>query len=159
MLKPLRRLIPGLALPILALSALAGCTQPDVKDETKTQGTEDMKSLSSKLDQPYLINEQGEVIAEIPPFILEKMKEDLRQQARMAEVSELERMYDAESGKLRDGEDFHPHRLRGAGFGLFRPCPGEPVGAGDHQDVAHPAGHLAGIQDFQLCRGLRLLHG
>lgn len=105
MLNPIRRLIPGGALPILALSALSAlsaCTQPDGKDEAKNTGNQDMKTLSSQLGQPYLINDKGEIISEIPPFVLEKMKADLRQQARMAEAFELENMYDAETGKLRE---------------------------------------------------------
>ncbi|MEO6095691.1 MAG: hypothetical protein ABIW76_08425 [Fibrobacteria bacterium] len=61
-----------------------------------------MKTLSAKMDKPYLINDQGEVIGEIPPFILQKMKEDLMREAKLSEASELERMYNPETGKLRD---------------------------------------------------------
>ena len=102
MMKPILRLGPGMALSILALAALAACNQPEVKDEIKNPGKSDLKTLSSQLNQPYLINEQGEIISEIPPVILQKMKDDLKFQAKMAEWSELEKMYDPETGKLRD---------------------------------------------------------
>lgn len=99
MIKALLQAVTG-----VALAFLVACSQPDVKDEHSTKGSEDLKTLSSKLGQPYLMNDQGEIISEIPPIVLEKIKQDLKQQAKMAEYSELERLYDPETGKLRDFE-------------------------------------------------------
>lgn len=94
--------VSGGALPILGICLLAACSQSEVQDEAKDNGNKDLKALSSEFKEPYLINEQGEVIAEIPPFILQKMVEDLKFQAKISEASELERLYNPETGKLRD---------------------------------------------------------
>jgi hypothetical protein len=102
MLRKMYVYIPVLVLPILAMNLFVACSQSDPQEEVSQSGNQDLKSLSTKLDKPYLINDQGEVISEIPPIILQSIRENLQRESKLAEIRELESMYDLETGKLRN---------------------------------------------------------
>jgi hypothetical protein len=102
MSKPFFHLVSGVALPILSFCLLAACSQSEVQQDVKPNANQDLKAMSASLSEPYMINDKGEVIAEIPPFILQKMVQNLKAEAKLSEASEFERMYDSKTGKLRN---------------------------------------------------------
>lgn len=80
---------------------LAGCLGTDAKQSDKSAVEEQTQQVSSSLKSRLPMNEQGEIIAEIPPQILANMKESLRAQAHLSAAADLEDWYDPATGKLR----------------------------------------------------------
>ncbi|MBW8886221.1 MAG: hypothetical protein JF616_00575 [Fibrobacteres bacterium] len=87
---------------LLALTGLLGCLQSEPKTSNENAVKEQTRQISAKMDKPYLLNEQGEVIPSIPPEFLAMMKEKLRQEAHLSAAATLEEMYDPVTGKLKD---------------------------------------------------------
>jgi len=96
------RAIGGLAPAALLSAFLAGCLQSEPKSPEKAAADNPTRQISAQLQKPYLLNEQGEIITQIPPQVLEAMKEDQRKQANLSAVATLEEMYDPVTGNLRD---------------------------------------------------------
>jgi hypothetical protein len=94
-------LLAGAAL----VSALAACMQSEPKssrEEGPAAADNPVRQVSAQMSKPYLLNEKGEIIAEIAPEILASMKENLRREANLTGADDLERLYDPATGKLRD---------------------------------------------------------
>lgn len=99
----LKALFAGCAL--LAVQAgLAGCLAGESKPQTESAVADQTRQVSAKLEKPYPMNEQGEILAEIHPALLAAMKENLRKQAKLSGAATLEELYDPVTGKLRDAE-------------------------------------------------------
>jgi hypothetical protein len=92
--------LPG-AFALTALLGLAGCLGTDAKQSDKSAAAEQTQQVSSVMKSRLPLNEQGEIIAEIPPQILANMKESLRAQAQLSAAADLEDWYDPVTGKLR----------------------------------------------------------
>lgn len=97
-----KTLLPA-AMILSALPGLTGCMSSEAKPAEESSLQEQARQVSSKLEKPYPMNEQGEIIAEIPPLLLEAIKADLRKQAKLTAAADLEDLYDPATGKLRDG--------------------------------------------------------
>jgi hypothetical protein len=87
---------------LLAITGLLGCLQSEPKTSNETAVNEQTKQVSAKMDKPYLLNGQGEVIPSIPPEFLAMMKEQLRKEAHLSAAATLEEMYDPVTGVLKD---------------------------------------------------------
>jgi hypothetical protein len=98
----IRRCIAFLAGAAL-FSGLTACMQSEPKPSREASGAADdpVRQLSAQMSKPYLLNEQGEIIAEVAPEILAMMKENLRRENKAAAIAELEALYDPATGKLR----------------------------------------------------------
>jgi hypothetical protein len=92
------------AYAFLVLTGLLGCLQSEPKTSNENAVNEQTKQVSAKMDKPYFLNAQGEVIPSIPPEFLALMKEKLRQEAHLSAAATLEEMYDPVTGKLKDSD-------------------------------------------------------
>jgi hypothetical protein len=90
------------AAALLAITGLFGCLQSEPKTSNDSPVKEQTRQVSSKMDKPYLLNEQGEIIPSIPPEFLALMKEKLRNEANLSAAATLEEMYDPVTGVLKD---------------------------------------------------------
>jgi hypothetical protein len=90
------------ALLLSAISGVTGCMSSDAKAGEEKAVGEQTKQVSALMEKRYPMNEQGEILVEIPPALLASMKESLRSQAKLAAAADLEELYDPVTGKLRD---------------------------------------------------------
>lgn len=90
------------ALALASWMGLIGCLGTDSKPAAKSAVAEQTEQVSSIMKSRLPMNEQGEIISEIPPPILAGMKETLRNQAQLSAAADLEDWYDPATGKLRD---------------------------------------------------------
>lgn len=98
-----KALFAGAAL--LAVQAgLTGCLESESKPQPENAAAEQARQVSAKLEKPYPLNDQGEILAEIPPPLLAAMKENLLKQAKLSGAATLDELYDPATGKLRDAE-------------------------------------------------------
>jgi hypothetical protein len=81
---------------------LSGCLQGEANKSEENTVAEEVNQVSAQLDKPYLLDEKGEVISSIEPEILAAIKEDLRSQAKLGALSDLETLFDPATGKLKD---------------------------------------------------------
>ncbi len=86
-----------------ALALLAGCMSSEPKATDESAAGEQVKQVSATLAKPYLLNEAGEIIHELPPEVLAAIKEDQRSQAHLSAIADLDSLFDPLTGKLRDG--------------------------------------------------------
>lgn len=87
---------------LLALTGLLGCLQSEPKVSKESAVGEQTRQVSARMDKPYLLNEQGEIIPSIPPEFLALMKEKFRQEANLSAAATLEEMYDPVTGNLKN---------------------------------------------------------
>jgi hypothetical protein len=95
------RIIRAGVIATIALSlALTGCFQNEPKATADNQAGDQAKQVSSHMDKPYLLNENGELIQSIPPEILSAIKKDLLSKSQVAAAANLDSLYDPVSGNL-----------------------------------------------------------